>query len=163
MVTSCKTLICLQVCCRHIRVQQICGNKCNIHLQCNFTTIWSLQLPENCCYQFAGDSKQYFDTDCSCGESIPTRDSDLRVKLCLWMYTRLLCMGGLKWAWYTLFVDAQILEISLKSANLHKACRLLPCDRSLPLTTLCIDDDEGVMKRLSSSLVGLVYTLLHFS
>ena len=35
--------------------------------------------------------------------------------------------------------------------------------RSLSLTTLCVDDDEGATKVLSSSLAGIVHVFVHSS
>ena len=43
----------------------------------------------------------------------------------------------------------------LRYTNIREARRLLPYKRCLPLTTLCVDDDEGAMKVLSSSLQEL--------
>ena len=79
---------------------------------------------------------------------------------------RLLCMGGEKRAWYTLFAHAQfpqdfgnfrkICSVTLTSArHLYKRC--------LPLTTLCVDDDNGATKVLSSSLAGIVQMFIHSS
>ena len=56
------------------------------------------------------------------------------------------------------------LEISIKSVLLHcEACRLLSYKRYLPLTTLCVDENEGAMKVLSSSLVGIVLAFANSS
>ena len=43
----------------------------------------------------------------------------------------------------------EILEISVKSVcytNLCETCRLFLRERCLPLTMLCVDDDEGAIK-----------------
>ena len=69
---------------------------------------------------------------------------------------RLLRVGGEKRAWYTLFLG--ILEISVKPVrytNLHETC--------LPLTTLCVDDDKGAIKAISSSLTGIIYVSMRSS
>ena len=77
-----------------------------------------------------------------------------------------------KRACYTLFAHAQFpqdfwgFESSvnlLRYTNLRKACRLLLYTRCLSLTTLCVDDDEGATKVLSSSLARIVHTFVHSS
>ena len=47
--------------------------------------------------------------------------------------------------------------------NLSEAHRLLPYKGCLPLTMLCVDDDEGAMKVLGSSLAGIVHMFIHSS
>ena len=52
-----------------------------------------------------------------------------------------------KKAWYTLFAHTHFprtsgnLEVSINYTNLCKTCRLLPCERCLLLTMLCVDND----------------------
>jgi len=51
-----------------------------------------------------------------------------------------------------------ILEISVKPVRytyLRETCRLFLCERCLPLTTLCVDDDEGSIKAISSLLTEM--------
>ena len=86
------------------------------------------------------------------------------------------CPVGRTWAekkraWYTLFVHAMLsssrisgnLEISIKFVVTLASARLLWCERCLPLTMLCVDDDAGAMKTLISLLAGIVHTFVHFS
>ena len=36
-------------------------------------------------------------------------------------------------------------------------CQLLLCERCLPLTTLCVDNDEGAMKAINALLTGIIH------
>ena len=54
-------------------------------------------------------------------------------------------------------------ENMLCYTNLREVRRLLPYKRCLPLTMLCVDDDEGVTKVLSSLLAGIVHVFVHSS
>ena len=59
-----------------------------------------------------------------------------------------------------------ILEISVKPVrytNLRKTCRLFTRERCLPLTTLCVDDDEGAIKAISSLLTGIIHASVRSS
>ena len=52
-----------------------------------------------------------------------------------------------------------ILETSVKSlhyTNLRETCQLFSHVRCLPLTMLCVDNDEGAIKPISSSLTRIV-------
>ena len=51
----------------------------------------------------------------------------------------------------------------LRYTNLREARQLLPYKRCLPLTTLCVGNDEGATKVLSSSLAGIVQAFVHSS
>ena len=51
--------------------------------------------------------------------------------------------------------------INLEWFNLREARRPLPYKRCLPLTTLCVDDEEGATKVFSSSLAGIVHSFVH--
>ena len=91
---------------------------------------------------------------------------------CNSLVPRLLCVGGGKRAWYTLFVHAEFPHDFWEFGNFGKICsvtltceahRLLPYKRCLPLTTLCVDDDEEATKVLSSSLAGVVHVIIHSS
>ena len=53
------------------------------------------------------------------------------------------------------------LEISIKCVVTLASARLLLCERCLPLTMLCVDDDAGAMKTLISLLAGIVHTFVH--
>ena len=53
------------------------------------------------------------------------------------------------------------LEITLKSVGY--TCQLFPCERCLSLTTLCVDDDKGVMKAISSLLTGIIHASVRSS
>ena len=60
-------------------------------------------------------------------------------------------------------VPPGFLGISIKSVcytNLRGTCQLFPHERSLPLTMLCVDDDEGVIKAISSSLTGIIHVFV---
>ena len=46
--------------------------------------------------------------------------------------------------------------MSVFYTNLRETCQLLLRERCLPLTTLCVDDDEGAIKAISSSLIELI-------
>ena len=52
---------------------------------------------------------------------------------------------------------------SVRYTNLHKTCWLVLCEGCPSLTMLCLDDDEGATKALSSSLAGAVHTFVHSS
>ena len=41
--------------------------------------------------------------------------------------------------------------------NLRETSRLSTLERCLPLTTLCVDNDEGLIKAISSSLTGIIH------
>ena len=59
-----------------------------------------------------------------------------------------------------------ILEISVKPVcytNLRETCRLFVRERCLPLTTLCVDDEEGAIKAISSSLTGIIHASVRSS
>ena len=49
-----------------------------------------------------------------------------------------------------------VLEMSVFYTNLRETCQLLLRERCLPLTTLCVDDDEGAIEAISSSLIELL-------
>ena len=51
----------------------------------------------------------------------------------------------------------------VRYTNLGEICRLFMRGRCLPLTTLCVDDDEGAIKAISSSLTGIIYASVHSS
>ena len=55
------------------------------------------------------------------------------------------------------------LEISVYYTNLHEACQRLPYERCLPQVRLCVDDDKGAKKALSSLLAGVVHAFVHSS
>ena len=59
-----------------------------------------------------------------------------------------------------------ILEISIKPVryiNLRETCRVFTRERCLPLTTLCVDDDEGGIKAINSLLTGIIHAFVHSS
>ena len=73
---------------------------------------------------------------------------------------RLLCVGGEKKEPGThrlgMLSSPRISDISVKSVlytNLRKTCRPFLGERCLALTTLSVDDDEGVIKAISFSLI----------
>lgn len=67
-------------------------------------------------------------------------------------HSRLLCIGGKKCTVCACFsspgIFFEILLSLLHYTNLYKACRLLLYKRCLPLTILCVDNDEGTTKKL---------------
>ena len=72
---------------------------------------------------------------------------------------RLLCMGREKKTLVHNVCAYSVLEISVKSlhyTNLQETCRLFSHVRCLPLTTLCVDNDEGAIKPISCSLTRIV-------
>ena len=85
---------------------------------------------------------------------------------CSSLVPRLLCMGGEKRAWYTLFAHAQFPQDFWEFGNFHYTLTSArQADFShincLTLTTLCMDNDEGATQLLSSSLAGNVHTFVH--
>ena len=83
--------------------------------------------------------------------------------LCLSLVPRLSCVGEKRpgthcWRMLSWPRFSGILENLLHYTNLRNACHLLLCERCLPLTTLCVNDDEGAMKAISSSLVRIIHT-----
>ena len=80
------------------------------------------------------------------------------------------CVGGVKSTWYTLFAHApfpqdfgEFRNFLLHYTNLSETCRLLPCERCLPLTVLCVSNDKGATKVISSLLTRVIHASIHSS
>ena len=56
-----------------------------------------------------------------------------------------------------------VLEISIKSVR-YRHADISPRERCLPTTDhLCVDDDKGMIKAVSSSLTGIFHASVHSS
>ena len=78
-----------------------------------------------------------------------------------------LCTSEEERAMYTLFAHAQFpqdfweFKKCVRCTNPCETCRLYQCEKCLPLTILCVDNDEGAMKAISCLLAGIIHASVH--